>query len=127
MMGKFGDRLKSLREEKNLTQKELSRIFKISESSVGMYERNEREPSFELVDRFSDYFEVTADYLLARSNSRNMTKEDEEIADRYGLNDLPNQERMFFKDWEKYTKEEIEEAREWIEFKRQQRKKNDER
>lgn len=64
-MNSFGERLRELRKEKKITQKELSNIFKISESAVGMYERNEREPSFELVKGLADFFEVSTDYLLA--------------------------------------------------------------
>ena len=121
------DRLVQLRKEQNKTQADMARILGITRPAYTAYEKGSRNPDYETLAKLADFFECTTDYLLARSNSRNMTKEDEETAERYGLNELPDQERMFFKDWEKYTKEEIEEAREWIEFKRQQRKKNDER
>ncbi len=62
----FGIRLRNLRAKNNLTQDDLARIFGISKSAVGMYEREEREPSLDLVNKIADYFEVSVDYLLGR-------------------------------------------------------------
>jgi transcriptional regulator with XRE-family HTH domain len=70
----FGKRLRSLRKQKNMTQKDLADIFKLSESTIGMYERDEREPSFEFVKRIADLFNVTTDYLLGRTNDSNLIK-----------------------------------------------------
>ncbi|KMM38618.1 hypothetical protein AB986_04905 [Alkalihalobacillus macyae] len=63
-MATFGIRLKELRKSKRITQKELSRILKLSESAVSMYERDEREPSFETLKALSELFEVSRAYLL---------------------------------------------------------------
>lgn len=64
----FGERLRSLREEKKITQKELAKLFKIAESTVSMYERGEREPNFEIVNKIANFFNVSADYLLGRTD-----------------------------------------------------------
>lgn len=66
----FGDVLKQLRIEAKLTQKELSRILGVSESTVGMYERNQREPAFEMLEAIADYFNVDMDYLTGRASAR---------------------------------------------------------
>lgn len=66
----FGDVLKQLRMESHLTQKELGNILGISESTVGMYERNKREPDFETLEAIADYFNVDMDYLTGRSDIR---------------------------------------------------------
>lgn len=63
---KFGQRLRSLRDKRNLTQKELAKVFNLSESAIGMYERGEREPSLEVLEGFADYFEVSLDYLAGK-------------------------------------------------------------
>lgn len=68
-MKTFGGRLRYLRVKQNLTQKQLGSSLKISESAIGMYERDEREPSFELVARVADYFDVSVDWLLVRTNN----------------------------------------------------------
>ena len=66
----FGDRLKTLRTEKGLIQKELAELLKVSPSTVGMYERNQRDPDTETIRFLADYFDVSADFLLGRTNHR---------------------------------------------------------
>jgi len=64
----FGGRLKKLRENKKLTQKQLAQILKVGMSTISMYERDEREPSFEMISTLADYFSVDFDYLMGRSD-----------------------------------------------------------
>lgn len=66
----FGDVLKQLRLESKLTQKEFAHIIGLSESTIGMYERNQREPAFEVLEAIADYFNVDMDYLTGRSSVR---------------------------------------------------------
>lgn len=42
----------------------------VSESTIGMYERNQREPAFEVLEAIADYFNVDMDYLTGRSSVR---------------------------------------------------------
>jgi len=67
----FGKRLRKLRQDSKFTQKDLSKKLNISESSVGMYERDEREPSFELTRKIAQMFNVTTDYLLCYTDHPN--------------------------------------------------------
>ena len=55
--------LKKLRREKGLTQEELSRILHINRSTLGMYESGKREPGFETLEIFADYYNVSMDVL----------------------------------------------------------------
>ncbi len=66
----LGERLKILREEKNLGQKELASIMSMSTSSIAMYEKNLREPDDDTKIKFAKYFGCTTDYLLGTSNDR---------------------------------------------------------
>lgn len=66
-MGNFNGVLKSLRTAKGLTQIELSKILKISRSTIGMYESGAREPDFETLELIADYFNVDTDYLIGRT------------------------------------------------------------
>lgn len=70
LMATFGNRLREIRLANNLTQKEFASLFKLSESAIGMYERDEREPSFKLANEIADRFEVTTDYLFGRTDNR---------------------------------------------------------
>jgi repressor LexA len=56
--------LKELREKKGLTQLELSKILKISPSTIGMYEQGRRTPDTIILKKISEIFGVTIDYLL---------------------------------------------------------------
>ncbi len=64
----FGNVLRSLRQRNNMTQKQLADIFGVSESRIGMYERCQREPDFEMLEAIADYFNVDMDYLTGRTD-----------------------------------------------------------
>ena len=64
----FGERLKNLREQKNITREELAKDTCVSYWALSKYETNDREPDFETLKRFASYFEVSVDYLLGRTN-----------------------------------------------------------
>ena len=66
----FGKRLKELRQEHNLTQKDLAQKLNRSTSTIGMCETNQREPSSELLSDCAKFFEVTTDYLLGLTNQK---------------------------------------------------------
>ncbi|MBB6716219.1 helix-turn-helix domain-containing protein [Clostridium gasigenes] len=63
-----GDIIKTLRENKGISQKELSTLIKVASSTVGMYESNKRVPSSDMLDVIASYFNVSVDYLLGRTN-----------------------------------------------------------
>lgn len=66
----FGERVKGLRESFNLTREELAREFGISYSTLSKYETNGRFPDKDMLKNFADYFDVSLDYLLGRSDVR---------------------------------------------------------
>ena len=67
-MVQFSDRLRALRTGRGLSQMDFAKQIRISKSSVNMYERGEREPSFETLEAIADYFNVDMDYLLGKSD-----------------------------------------------------------
>lgn len=67
----IGNRIKFLREELGLKQEELAKKLSVSPSSIGMYETNKREPNNELVIKLANFFNVSTDYLLGKSDIRN--------------------------------------------------------
>ena len=70
-MSKFSERLKLLRTSRDLSQLELSKYLKVSKSSINMYERGEREPGIETLEKIADHFNVDMDYLLGKSEIAN--------------------------------------------------------
>ena len=65
---KFAQRLKALREEKCLKQEELAKIFNISRASIGKYENGQIDLNTELLVKYSEFFDVSIDYILGRTN-----------------------------------------------------------
>ncbi|QAS52841.1 helix-turn-helix domain-containing protein [Halobacillus litoralis] len=72
-----GNRLKELRREKKLTQAELGKIIHVSKVSISGYESGDRSPDTENLRELADFFGVTTDYLLGRSEDPNKTEEEE--------------------------------------------------
>ena len=66
----FSNRLKMLRKEKKIKQEQLAEALNIGKSSVGNYEIGTRLPDADVVVALADYFNVSADYLLGRTNDR---------------------------------------------------------
>ncbi|MDR3314191.1 MAG: helix-turn-helix domain-containing protein [Oscillospiraceae bacterium] len=74
----FGDILRSLLEENDLTQKQLSENLHIAASTLGNYVQNLREPDFMTLKQLADYFNVSIDYLLdyRRTNAATRSEDD---------------------------------------------------
>ena len=66
----FGLRLKQLRERKRLSQIELANILEVSNGSIIKWERNERQPDYETLEKIADFFNTSIDYLLGRSETK---------------------------------------------------------
>ncbi len=61
-------RIKELRLEKGLSQKELANILGCNQTAVGKYERGYLEPNITILNLLADFFEVSVDYLIGRSD-----------------------------------------------------------
>lgn len=88
-MKKIGDRISQLREGRKLTQEELAKHLGITRASLSHYEKNRREPDYEVLERIADFFHVSIDYLLERTNDPFVTLDDnvKEFAESLELSD----------------------------------------
>lgn len=77
-MSKIGNRVKTLRLNKKLSQTDLAKLMDVSKSVISGYEKSSLYPSVETLLKLADYFGVTTDYILARPNK---------TVDVTGLND----------------------------------------
>ena len=64
----FSERLASLRKEKGLSLISLGEILSVTDEAVRLLERGKRSPSFEVLIALADYFDVSLDYLVGRSD-----------------------------------------------------------
>ena len=64
----FKDRLKQLRLKNKLTQQNIANHFQTSPQSYAQWEKGLRKPSAENLQKLADYFNVSADYLLGKTD-----------------------------------------------------------
>ena len=69
-MIKFAERLQELRRERHMTQREMAEFLQIQLRSYQSYEGDDRRPDYEKLVARADYFGVSTDYLLGRSEER---------------------------------------------------------
>ena len=65
-------RIKQLRKEYKLTQKEFADLFNLDDSTISLYENGKREPTYDIIVKIADYFNVSIDWLLERVDSKNL-------------------------------------------------------
>ena len=68
----MGEKLRNLRIEKRLTQKQVAERIGLAISAVSSYESGSRYPSYEVLVRLAHIFHVSADYLLGMTETRNI-------------------------------------------------------
>lgn len=63
-------KLRELREQKGVTQKEVATAVGCTSTVYSRYERGEREPDITTLCRLADYFGVSVDYIVGRTNEK---------------------------------------------------------
>lgn len=63
----FPQRLQKLRERRRISRRVLSELCGLSKNMIAIYERGEAEPPASAVVQLADYFGVSTDYLLGRT------------------------------------------------------------
>ncbi len=63
------NRLKDLRRGKGYTQIKVAMDLNLSQNSISRYETGEHEANYELLIRFADYYDVSIDYILCRTDN----------------------------------------------------------
>lgn len=77
---KVGTKIKEVREERGMTQKELALAIPITEACLCRYEQNERLPKLDILIKISDIFKLPIDYFLGRAYNENKTNlEDKQL------------------------------------------------
>lgn len=90
-MSEFSNRFRQLKEESNLTLKDLSEELGISVPNLSYYMKG-REPSYDILINIANYFNVTTDWLIGRTDARSSVYAalDEEITNTIIKNDVTN-------------------------------------
>lgn len=70
----FAERVKALRINKNIKQSELGEIVGLTYTAVSDIERGRRTTTLEKLDALADYFDVSVDYLMGRTDNPKVNK-----------------------------------------------------
>lgn len=103
-MGEHLKRLKELRLQHELSQKDIANYLGITVAAYSFYERGNREPNVSILKKLAEYFNVSLGYLM-------------------GMEDEPQTIAAHF-DGDEYTEEELNKIREFAEFVKSKRKKD---
>ena len=98
----FSEKLLTLRKANNLTQEQLAEKLEVSRQSVSKWESGQATPELEKIVALSAVFDVSTDYLLCKSNIRNM--KELQLLDTNGLDeeDLKElQSQIAYMKWKK--------------------------
>lgn len=86
----FAERITEARKKKKLTQGEVSKLLQIDIVTYGRYERNLVKPSIEVAAQIADFFNISLDYLVGKSDY----KADEDILKRMeAISKLPEKQK----------------------------------
>ena len=94
----IGLRLKELRAVKKLRQSDIAAFLGISRTTYTQYETGVSEPDIDTINKLAEYYNVSTDYLLGRTDDRN-------YADTSINSDWPPEAKVLFRDVHKLTPE----------------------
>lgn len=103
-------RLTSLRKAKKKTQQEMADFLGITRPAYTAYEIGNRHPDYDTLKKLANYFDVTTDYLLGRTDNPNPPNQE---LDEWGLSE---QDMVFFKDFESLSEEDKKEVMKYIKY-----------
>ena len=86
-MATFAENITALRKKQNKKRQEVADDLGISRSSLEYYEKNKRKPDIEVLTKIADYYGVSADYLLGRTNAETTDKDLRFICEYTGLSE----------------------------------------
>ena len=67
-------RIKNLREDNDLMQKEIANILGITQQQYSLYERGIRDIPIDLLIKLADFYKISIDYLVNRTNKKNINR-----------------------------------------------------
>lgn len=130
-MSVIGLRLKYLREKNDFSQKRVAESLGISNVQLSRYESGDRKPDPETLAQLADFYDVSIDYIIGRTNNTKNNNEFNPLNEINKILDEQGIENMFFYDmeaWKNFTPEDVEELRkhfEWVAHKAKERNKKE--
>lgn len=73
-MSDFSNKLKELRTSKNISQKQIASQLDIADRQYRRYENEEQQPTLPIIIKLANYFDISLDYLVGRTDNPNSHK-----------------------------------------------------
>lgn len=113
----LSDRLKELRKENNMTQSDLGKILGVGKTTISMYENGNSTPNDEIKLKIAEYFNISLDYLLGKSEIKNYTNLDTPMSkiDKFVKENKINTLAAHF-EGEEFTEDDLEDIENFIRY-----------
>lgn len=111
----IGQKIRLLREQKNMTQEQLAKLVNLSQQTIDHYEKGRAKPNIDTVSLFANVFNVSTDYLLGCTDDPSPKDSHQHVYDDEALEYLDElhkrpEMKTLFEVGRKATKEDIETA-----------------
>lgn len=110
-MQSFGERLRSLRLEKDMTQEDVASYFGLHKTRISQYELNKRQADDDMKKKLAEFFGVSLDYLMGNTDIREsadeiLNKKELTIAlhSDYEYDELPDEAKKEIENFIEYVK-----------------------
>ncbi|MFE4203749.1 helix-turn-helix domain-containing protein [Aneurinibacillus aneurinilyticus] len=99
----LGERIKYLREKNGYAQKFIAEKIGVKNNTLSSYESDKRQPDYDTLQKIADFFEVSVDYLLGRTDEPSSKKSEKEMNLFFydgleGYDDLSPEEQEAFRE-----------------------------
>ena len=113
-------RLIELRKQKNKTQEDIAKVIGVTRPAYTAYERGLRTPDYDILVTLADYFNVSVDYLLGRTDNPNPPSKEfnplDEINKLLKKYDIDQSGFFDIEKWKAMGPEEIKQLEDYFEF-----------
>lgn len=114
----FGNNLKKIRQDNQITQEELAKKINTSRSNIANYENDKNMPSIEILNKLSEIFNCSTDYLLGKTDVRNPRQKIDDVLNEAMIG-------MSKKDYENLTDTQKKQIRDFAIFVKEQKSKGE--
>ncbi|SET76751.1 transcriptional regulator [Oceanobacillus limi] len=95
----FGNRLSYLRKRNKWSRDDLANRLGVSYSTISKYESGSREPGFETLQKISNIFDVTTDYLIGKTDNPNASEKSNNPSRAfYNFDEITDQEKEYLEE-----------------------------
>lgn len=120
----IGERIKNLRNKRNLTQEQLGKYLNVGKSTISQYENNINTPDITTLIKIANYFNTSVEYLLGNTDDPRPLKE---IIKNPGspLDKLLKEYNIDFYNLKEFNEEDMKDIIKYIQFVASKKKNND--